>query len=174
MTTTFRQLTPADAPAFHAVVHAAYAPVRALQLRFDAADADRAQAERHLGVHAVYGLFEAGTLTATATLRYPWGPQPGPFGLPHLGWFAADPHRRGQRCGQRLLDWLERSVLIDQLRAPAYSLGTAAHHPWLVAFYRSLGFAPIHTADLGKGHLTLFMRKPLCQATAPCSGESLC
>lgn len=158
---SFRQLNERDCGAYLPLVLAAYASARELGIHFDAGYATAGTARAHLGQHGVYGMFSGGKLIASVTLRYPWGPLPGPFGLPHLGWFASDPLCRGQRPGTRLLSWVEQEILTAQLRVPAYSLGTAVEHPWLQTFYQKLGFEPQHTADLGKGHTTLYMKKIL-------------
>lgn len=161
MSDSFRQLTEADTAAYYTLVHAAYASARDLGIKFDAATADAAQMQRHIAAHGVYGMFREGELVASVTLRYPWGPLPGPFGLPHIGWFATAPHYRGQRLGAKMLDWLEQAVLHDQLRAPAYSLGTAENHPWLIQLYEAMGFEKVSKKDLGKGHITVYMKKTI-------------
>jgi hypothetical protein len=100
-------------------------------------------------------------MVSSVTVRYPWGPLPGPFGLPHIGWFGAHPDYPGHHFGRQVQDRLEQEILIDQLHAPAVSLGTATHHPWLKEMYLKRGFQPMHTRDLGKGHITLYMKKVL-------------
>ncbi len=157
----YRQLTPEDSDIYLSMIHAAYAPIRELGIHFDAATASREQVTVHLARHGVWGLFLDGTLAASLTLRYPWGPLPGPFGLPHIGWFGTHPDYRGQQRGRQLLDHIETHVLLGTLRAPAVSLGTALSHPWLQKIYTRYGFIPQHTADLGKGHITLYMKKVL-------------
>ncbi|ATF91063.1 Uncharacterized N-acetyltransferase YtmI [Cedecea neteri] len=161
MSDSFRQLTAEDTAIYYPLVHEAYASARELGIKFDAASADAEKMQAHINSHAVYGMFRDGELIASVTLRYPWGPLPGPFGLPHIGWFATAPRLRGQRLGAQLLDWLEQAVLHRELRAPAYSLGTAESHPWLIQLYRSLGFEKVSTKDLGKGHITVYMQKTI-------------
>lgn len=160
----FRQVREDETEVYLALMHAAYAPVKALGIKFDAATADHAMALRHLQSHGVYALYADGTMVSSVTVRYPWGPQPGPFGLPHIGWFGAHPDYAGQQFGRQVLERVEQEILIGQLRAPAVSLGTATHHPWLQAMYLKRGFQPMHTCDLGKGHLTLYMKKVLAPA----------
>ncbi|WP_337010293.1 GNAT family N-acetyltransferase [Pantoea sp. AS142] len=157
----FRQVREDETDVYLALMHAAYAPVKALGIQFDAATADRAMALRHLQSHGVYALYVGEEMVSSVTVRYPWGPLPGPFGLPHIGWFGAHPDYPGQQFGRQVLERVERDILIGQLRAPAVSLGTATSHPWLQAMYLKRGFQPIHTCDLGKGHLTLYMKKVL-------------
>ncbi|QYM93226.1 GNAT family N-acetyltransferase [Dickeya zeae] len=163
MSTVFRQATLADDEAFLALALAAYAPVRELGIKFDAAYADIDMVRRHLRSNGVYVMEKDGRLAASVTLRYPWGPNPGPYGLPHIGWFATHPDFKQQGLGKQMLDWLEQAVLKDQLKAPAVTLGTAKQHPWLLEMYRKYGFQEVGQADLGKGHLTIYMRKVLDQ-----------
>lgn len=157
----FRQVREDETDVYLALMHEAYAPVKALGIKFDAATADRAMALRHLQSHGVYALYADEKMVSSVTVRYPWGPLPGPFGLPHIGWFGAHPDYPGQQFGRQVLERVEQAILIDQLRAPAVSLGTAASHPWLQAMYLKRGFQPMHTRDLGKGHITLYMKKVL-------------
>lgn len=160
----FRQVREDEVDVYLALMHAAYAPVKALGIKFDAATADRATALRHLQNHGVYALYMRDQMVSSVTVRYPWGPLPGPFGLPHIGWFGAHPRYRGEQRGRQIYDWVETHILREQLRAPAVSLGTAINHPWLIPFYQQYGFEPSHEADLGKGHITLFMKKILDSA----------
>jgi len=157
----FRQVREDETDVYLALMHAAYAPVKALGIKFNAATADRAMALRHLQSHGVYALYADEKMVSSVTVRYPWGPLPGPFGLPHIGWFGAHPDYPGQQFGRQVLERVEQAILIDQLRAPAVSLGTATSHPWLQAMYLKRGFQPMHTRDLGKGHITLYMMKVL-------------
>ncbi|MCL9650378.1 GNAT family N-acetyltransferase [Pantoea agglomerans] len=157
----FRQVREDEVDVYLALMHAAYAPVKALGIKFDAATADRATALRHLQNHGVYALYMRDQMVSSVTVRYPWGPLPGPFGLPHIGWFGAHPDYPGHHFGRQVQDRLEQEILIDQLHAPAVSLGTATHHPWLKEMYLKRGFLPMHTRDLGKGHITLYMKKVL-------------
>ncbi|MCU5773610.1 GNAT family N-acetyltransferase [Erwiniaceae bacterium BAC15a-03b] len=165
MTAHYRALTTADHDDYLALMLAAYAPVKALGIHFDAATADLAKVTRHLQQHGVYALFIDQQMVASVTIRYPWGPLPGPFGLPHIGWFGAHPAFNGQGYGNQLLNWLEQEVLRGELKAPAVSLGTATSHPWLRAMYLKRGFQPMHETDLGKGHITLYMKKVLDEAS---------
>lgn len=160
----FRQLTLDDRHAYLTLMLAAYAPIRKLGIHFDAATADADRVSRHLQQHGVYGLFAGDHLASSLTLRYPWGALPGPFGLPHIGWFGTDPACSGQQYGRTLLAWVEEHVLRGQLKAPAVSLGTAVSHPWLKEMYLQRGFTAMHQTDSGKGHITLYMKKILDEA----------
>ncbi|PKE30788.1 GNAT family N-acetyltransferase [Rahnella sp. AA] len=161
MTPHFRRLNSDDKHEYLSLMLAAYAPIKALGIHFDAATADLARVTKHLDEHAVFALFDGQRMVASVTLRFPWGTLPGPMGLPHIGWFGTHPEYKGQNLGKRLLEWLEDHILIGELKAPAYSLGTATSHPWLREMYIKLGFQPVFERDLGKGHITLYLKKIL-------------
>ena len=161
MTQHFRRLTLDDKHDYLTLMLAAYAPIKALGIQFDAATADLVRVTQHLDDHAVFALFDDQRMVASVTLRFPWGAMPGPLGLPHIGWFGTHPDYAGQSLGKKLLGWLEDNILIRELKAPAYSLGTATSHPWLRDMYLKLGFQPVFERDLGKGHTTLYLKKIL-------------
>ncbi|KAB7896710.1 GNAT family N-acetyltransferase [Rouxiella sp. S1S-2] len=161
MNQVFRQLTTDDNQEYLELMLAAYAPIKALGIHFDAATADLARATKHLTEHDVYALFVDDIMVSSVTLRYPWGTLPGPFGLPHIGWFGAHPDYSGHGWGKKIQDWVEQEIVVKQLKAPAVSLGTAVNHPWLKELYKKRGFEPMHEKDSGKGHITLFMKKIL-------------
>ncbi len=101
-------------------------------------------------------------MTSGWRLRLPCasrGRNAGPFGPAAywLVWHASRLRRSEPR--QKLLGWLEDNILIRELKAPAYSLGTATSHPWLRDMYLKLGFQPVFERDLGKGHITLYLKK---------------
>ncbi len=161
MSLDFRQVREDETDDYQALILAAYAATKALGIHFDAASTSREKTRQHIQDHGVYALYDGTTLVSSATVRYPWGPLPGPFGLPHIGWFAAHPDYPGRHYGLKVMEQVERKILKEQLRAPAVSLGTAINHPWLKNMYRKRGFIPMHTADSGKGHITLYMKKIL-------------
>jgi GNAT superfamily N-acetyltransferase len=161
MSQTCRLIDERDLVAYQALIHRAYASIRELGIHFLAAEADLALICQHVADHAVYVLEVDGVMAASVTIRFPWSSEPGPYGLPHLGWFATDPVYARQGLARKLLHWLEAQVLTTQLHAPAISLGTAEEHPWLVQMYTALGFEPVEKKKLGRGHTTLYMRKVL-------------
>ncbi|MFC0673307.1 GNAT family N-acetyltransferase [Brachybacterium hainanense] len=147
---------------YRTLLQAAYAKNVELGVHFAAADATREQVLAHLRENIAYGITgEDGALTATVSLRMPWGPNPGHLGLPHIGWLATDPSHAGKGLARALLDTLQEQVLAGLLHAPAVSLGTAQDHPWLGEYYRRLGFEPVGSADLGLGHVTDFYIRPI-------------
>lgn len=96
-------------------------------------------------------------------MRLPWGNNPGPFGVPHIGWLATHPDYKKQGLAIQLLNWVEKHILLQQLKVPFVTLGTAENHPWLSQFYLSQGFEEVGRADLIADHTTIYYRKILNQ-----------
>lgn len=158
-----RRLGAADADALLAILHAAYAADLELGVRFGASDATRDDVLAHLRGNLAHGLVDPAAperILSTISIRVPWGPNPGPLALPHLGWLAADPACPERGLGSEVLERIE-DVLREQLRAPAVTLGTAREHPWLGDYYVRRGYERIGSRDLGLGHLTDYHLKPL-------------
>lgn len=139
----------------------AYEPIRKLGIRFAAAHADLDLVLQNIRKNACYVMEEDGRIIATITLRMPWGKQPGPYGVPHIWWFAVDPGTGKKGIGTKLLQWLEETILRDTLKVPFVSLGTADKHPWLIEMYERKGYVRSGEQDLGKGHITVYMKKQL-------------
>lgn len=139
----------------------AYAPIRELGINFAATTADLELVEKNIKNNMCYVLEEDGRIIGTCSLRMPWGLQPGPCGFPHIYWFAVDPDLKKKGVGSFLLDWIEKNIVRDTLKSPAVTLGTANKHPWLVEMYEKHGYERVGTADLGKGHITIYLRKIL-------------
>lgn len=158
MTQHFRRLTLDDKHDYLTLMLAAYAPIKALGIQFDAATADLVRVTQHLDDHAVFALFDDQRMAASVTLRFPWAQCRALWPAAYwLVWHASRLRRSEPR--QKLLGWLEDNILIRELKAPAYSLGTATSHPWLRDMYLKLGFQPVFERDLGKGHITLYLKK---------------
>lgn len=161
MTTNFRLATSDDAEELLAVTLRAYEPIRQLGIHFAAATADLALVQKNIRDNACYVMEENGRIQATVSIRMPWGPQPGPLGFPHIWWFAVDPAIGQKGVGSTLLRWVEETVIRDTLKSPAVTLGTADKHPWLCEMYERKGYERVGEKDLGKGHVTIFLRKVL-------------
>jgi len=159
MTHHYRLAVLEDAQPFQELLLKAYASNRELGINFAAATADLELIQFHIQNNMCFLLEEEGKLLATISLRMPWGPQPGPAGVPHIGWFAVDPDLGNKGIGTKLLNWLEEEILRDTLKVPAVTLGTADKHPWLAAMYERKGYKRIGEKDLGKGHITLYFQK---------------
>ncbi|UUZ80545.1 GNAT family N-acetyltransferase [Paenibacillus sp. P26] len=161
MTQQFRLATLDDANVLLDLSLRAYEPIRKLGIHFTAATADLDTVRKNIDNHACYVMEQDGDIIATVTIRMPWGPQPGPFGLPHIWWFAVDPDTGQKGVGSKLLSWVEETIIRDTLKAPAVSLGTADKHPWLIEMYERKGYVRAGEKDLGKGHITVYLRKEL-------------
>ena len=155
-----REITLADKLNYQMLVHKAYQPVLQLGIRFAAATADLDLIETHIRTNLVYGLYIDDQLVSTVSLRLPWGNNPGPYGVPHIGWFATDPVYKKQGLALRLLEYIEK-LLVHCFKASFVTLGTAANHPWLSRFYINNGFSEIGRADLTDDHTTIYYRKVL-------------
>lgn len=157
----FRLITSGEIPIYQMLLHQAYQSVSEMGIHFTAATVKQKQIHHHIESNAVYILEIEGKLVSTLSIRFPWGNNPGPYGVPHLGWFATDPNYKGQGYGNQLWDWVEQHILIKQLKLPAVTLGTAANHPWLAQIYIKKGFKQIGFANLTTDHTTLYFEKIL-------------
>ncbi len=99
---TFRLATEADIEALLELTTRAYEPIRELGIQFQAAHADFALVQNNVQKNLCYVIEENGELLSTLSLRMPWGEQPGPFGVPHIWWFASEP---AAKKGQALPCW---------------------------------------------------------------------
>ncbi|MGM0749556.1 MAG: GNAT family N-acetyltransferase [Bacillota bacterium] len=157
----YRLAKDSDAEELLALTWRAYEPVRKLGINFAAAHADLELVLNNIRKNACYVMEEDGRIIATISLRMPWGQQPGPYGVPHIWWFAVDPDIGKKGVGSELLQWVEQTVLRDTLKVPFVSLGTADKHPWLIDMYERKGYVRTGERDLGKGHITIYMKKEL-------------
>ncbi|MGK7376292.1 GNAT family N-acetyltransferase [Planococcus sp. 1R117A] len=158
---TYRLAVEQDAEEVLEVTLRAYEPVRELGIHFAAATADLDLVKKNIRDNICYIREKDGRIQATLSLRMPWGKQPGPYGVPHIWWFAVDPLNEEKRIGTAFMEWIETEILSKQFKAPAVSLGTADSHPWLAEMYERKGYIRAGQADLGKGHLTVYLMKPL-------------
>jgi len=157
----YRQATLKDAPELLDLSLRAYAPIRELGIHFAAATADLALVEKNVRENMCFVMEEDGRIVSTISARMPWGPSPGPYGVPHLWWFASDPDAGRKGIGREMITWAEETMIRDTLKSPAVSLGTADKHPWLIDMYKRRGYEIQGSKDLGKGHLTIYMKKIL-------------
>ncbi|WP_146552477.1 GNAT family N-acetyltransferase [Rummeliibacillus sp. SL167] len=163
MNYTFRQATLLDAKVLLDILLKAYEQDKKLGINFDATHATLPMVEQHLKRNICYFLQIDGQPVATISLRMPWGPNPGPEKVPHIGWFATHPDYEKQGLGTRLLSWVENTILKDQMKVPYVTLGTADTHPWLVSMYQRKGYEIFTEKDLGKGHITIYLKKFLLE-----------
>lgn len=157
----FRQATLKDAPELVDLSLRAYAPIRELGIHFAAATADLVLVEKNVRENMCFVMEENGKIVSTISARMPWGPSPGPYGVPHLWWFASEPDAGRKGIGREMITWAEETMIRDTLKSPAVSLGTADRHPWLIDMYKRRDYVVQGSKDLGKGHLTIYMKKIL-------------
>jgi GNAT superfamily N-acetyltransferase len=159
--TTFRIATVEDAPVLLDLSLRAYKPIRELGINFAAATADLPLVEKNIRNNMCLVMEADGAILSTISIRMPWGPSPGPYGVPHLWWFASEPDTDRKGIGREMINWCEETMIRDTLKSPAVSLGTADRHPWLIDMYKRRGYEIQGTKDLGRGHITIFMKKIL-------------
>lgn len=169
--TNFRMATLNDAPALLDLSLRAYEPIRQLGINFAAATADLALVEKNIRENLCFVMEEDGKIVSTISARMPWGPSPGPFGVPHLWWFASEPDAGRKGIGREMISWCEETIIRDTLKSPAVSLGTADKHPWLIDMYKRRGYEIEGSKDLGKGHITIYMKKILIPGMLKQDGE---
>ena len=158
--TEFRLIPPSEYRQYYEVLHEGYQSVKQYPISFDAADTDEAEAKEWLSNHPTYGLYEETVLVSAVSLRMPWGNLPGPSGVPHIGRFVTHPNYKGRGYAKELFHQLEQEVLIQQLRTPKVTLGTASTHPWLKKMYEQLGFEAFDQVQLlNKQHVTIYFEK---------------
>lgn len=155
----FRMATLEDAPALLELTLRAYEPIRQLGINFAAATADLDLVRKNIRENMCFVMEEDGKIVSTISARMPWGPSPGPFGVPHLWWFASDPDVGRKGVGREMITWCEEVIIRDTLKSPAVSLGTADRHPWLIEMYKRRHYEIQGSKDLGRGHITIYMKK---------------
>ena len=156
----FRLLTAHDSEEYYHLVHDAYQADGRLGIDFAAVTLPKEKIIKGLVINPTYGLFIDGKLVSSISLRMPWGPKPGPYGVPHLGWVSTRPEEKHKGYAHRLFRLLEEQVFKEELKLPFVSLGTAAEHPWLITMYESWGFEVVESKKLGTNkHTTAYMKK---------------
>lgn len=109
----YRLAVERDAEQLLALTLRAYEPIRKLGIRFAAAHADLDLVLKNIRENACYVMEEDGRIIATITLRMPWGKQPGPYGVPHIWWFAVDPDTGKKESEQSCFNgWRKQSFAI--------------------------------------------------------------
>lgn len=145
-----------------ALLHAAYAADEALQIHFGAAKVRAEVVAQHIINTPTFVLTdEQQNLIATVSVRLPWGNDPGPFKLPHLGWIATNPEYQHHGYAKQIITLVIEQYIKETLNAPAVSLGTALEHPWLRQAYQSLGFIHVATVRKFPDHQTAYLVKIL-------------
>lgn len=158
---SFHQATEEQIPELLDLTLRAYEPIRELGIHFAAAAADEELVRKNINENVCFYMKDEGTIVATASVRMPWSPGSSPYEVPHIWWVAVDPEFKRKGYASKLLDFVEKDFLMEQLRCPSVTLGTAKSHPWLAQMYVRRGYEPVGEADLGKGHITVYLEKLL-------------
>lgn len=161
MSDTIRLAAAEDATTVRDILFRAYEPIRKLELKWPAANATVELVAANIQRNECYVLEQDGDIAATLTYSLE-GEVRDVTALPFIKWFAVDPLLQARGLGTKLMDWVERSVILGQHRAPAVTLATAARHPWLADMYRRNGYASILDFDPKNGDGVMhLMRKIL-------------
>ncbi|WP_138751253.1 GNAT family N-acetyltransferase [Paenibacillus sinopodophylli] len=150
MSEIYRLAQLEDAERLLHVVYEAYVTIRELELHWPAAHADLALIQDNITSNECYVLEVDGEIAGTVTLSK--GDEVKaitPF--PFIKWFAVDPAYQGQGIGNKLLNWLEQTVIKEKVGAAAVTLATAEKHPWLLAMYERRGYERLHVFDFDNG-----------------------
>lgn len=159
---TFRRLQMSDQPVYQELIHSAYGSIDQSLVSFDAASESKADNIHWLETVPTFGLFnQEGDIVSAVSLRYPWGPEPGPKPYPHIGRLATHADFKGHGYARMTFEHIE-SYLRDELKCPVVTLGTADQLPWLVDMYKRWGFEEFDRKRLGlKKHITVYLEKKL-------------
>lgn len=140
-----------------ALLHQAYEADIKLGIHFAASSVTETDVLKHILSTPTFVLQdESGVIVATTSVRLPWSDNPGPFGLPHLGWVATNPNYQKQGFAKQIIDWVINNYVKPELQTPAVTIGTAFDHPWLSSFYQSIGFETIDIVQKPNGPKAIF------------------
>ncbi|WP_042349244.1 GNAT family N-acetyltransferase [Bacillus massiliigorillae] len=162
MTEQYRIATLADAEVVLDLTHRAYEPIRELGLPFPAATATLEMMKENINKHATYVAEVDENVIATITLIYPWGHWREDAEYPYVWWFAVDPAYKKQGVGNRLLTYIEETIVRDTLKAPELTLATSIHHPWLIPMYERRGYEKVELLELE--HDTVYVLRKVVNA----------
>lgn len=161
MSYSVRKATLDDIPELIDLTYRAYEPIRQLNINFKAANPTTELVTENLTENQCFILLDGETIISTVSVRMPWSKNPGPYGLPHIWWFATSPTSGKRGAGSYLLNYVEQEIILKEWHSPAVSLGTARNHPWLIDMYIRKDYVSLGSRDSGMGHTTQFMVKVL-------------
>jgi len=149
-----------DAERVREVIYEAYALIRELNLHWPAAHADVALVRDNIAENDCYVIEADGIIAGTITLSRK-GEARQFTDLPFLKWFAVHPDYQGFGIGGRLLDYVEREIVLGRHGAPAVTLATAEKHPWLLPMYERRGYERYIAFDPGNGDGTMHLLRKI-------------
>lgn len=159
MSEVYRRAEARDAERLADLTYRAYELIRELGLHWPAAHADVPLVLKNIEENECYLLEADGVPVATLTLSTN-GESKAITELPFFKWFATDPDVSGRGYGGRLIDWVEREIVLGKHGHREVTLATAEKHPWLVEMYERRGYTRILEIDAknGDGLMYLFRK----------------
>lgn len=157
----FRIATEADAPQFLELLSSAFKPVGELGINWPSTNATLEMVTENINKSTAVVMERDGKLIATITIRFPWESTSPVSGYPFVWWFATSPELQGQGIGNKLIDYVENTLLKETFKAPAYTLGTSGKkHPWLLDMYKRKGYKEYYQHE-NDGDIGILMYKVL-------------
>ncbi|MFS3915223.1 GNAT family N-acetyltransferase [Bacillus australimaris] len=158
----FRIATEEDAPAFLELLSSAFKPLGEMGIDWPSTNATLEMVTENITQSVAVVLERDGRLISTITIRFPWESTQPVSGYPFVWWFATAPDLAGQGIGNKLLDYVENTLLRQTYKAPAYTLGTSGRkHPWLLEMYERKGYTKYIERETENGDLGVLMYKVL-------------
>ncbi|OWA36625.1 GNAT family N-acetyltransferase [Saccharibacillus sp. O16] len=156
MSEIYRRAASEDAEQLVDITYRAYALIRELGLHWPAAHADLPLVLQNIEENECYLLEVGGHVAATVTLSTS-GEAKAITELPFVKWFAVDPDYANQGYGGRLLDWVEKEIVLGKYGQRQVTLATAQKHPWLVQMYERRGYERIVEIDAKNGDGIMYL-----------------
>lgn len=151
-----------DVEEFLDLMKRAFEPLKELGIEWPSVNVDLEDVTNNITHSTAYVLERDGEIISTITIRFPWDEGISISGYPFVWWFATKPEYKGQGAGDRLLTYVEETILRDMLKAPAVVLGTSLKfHPWLKGIYERRGYELYATHEQEYGDVDGLMRKVL-------------
>lgn len=161
----YRRALPEDAERLVDLTYRAYELIRELGLHWPAAHADLPLVLQNIEENECFLLEVNGIAVATVTLSTS-GEAKAITELPFVKWFAVDPDYSNQGYGGRLLDWVEKEIVLGKYGHTQVTLATAHKHPWLVQMYERRGYERIVEIDTKNGDGIMYLlRKNIAEYT---------
>lgn len=151
-----------DAEEFLTLMQSAFKPLKDLGIEWPSVNVGLKDVTDNIVNSTAYVLERDGELISTITIRFPWDEDINISGYPFVWWFATKPEYKGQGKGDKLLTYVEETILRDTVKAPAVVLGTSLKfHPWLKGIYERRGYELYFEHEQEYGDIDGLMHKVL-------------